>query len=307
MDESTILVPEVFDTNKSAKELFPISDDPHGAWKFLKLTYQHTYQQWKHFLGPSRDPMRILDLIEVDWYHENALDVERPWSDALQILPSRLLAQLSAGECGNDKLLAKTIPCMWNWIRTSFNEILLGEATTATEYMFSSDIDLTQQECLLTHLVVSRLTAKENIVRSRKLAVLDTGFLALVPAETCIGDSVAILPQHNFPVVLRSLQHDLEPTLNDEVGDELDFSKEIWDMSENCLHRLDSPMNFLVYSENAAIQHCYFVGDCFVEGMMFDGALEKRVRKHIDDIRNGLVDVFDEEQPPFQPMNFALH
>jgi len=131
--------------------------------------------------------------------------------------------------------------------------------------------------------------------------------LTLVPAETCIGDLVAILPQHSFPVVLRTLQNDLEPTLNDEVGDELDFLKEIWDMPENCRHRLDSPMDFLVYSENATIQHCYFVGDCFVEGMMFDGLLEKRVRKHINDIRTGLVDAFDKEQPPFQPMNFALY
>jgi hypothetical protein len=65
-DISTVIGQELFDMGTSNKQPFHSFYDAHEALKLLKLIYQDTYGQWKHVLGPSQDPSRVLELFKIE-------------------------------------------------------------------------------------------------------------------------------------------------------------------------------------------------------------------------------------------------
>jgi hypothetical protein len=172
------------------------------------------------------------------------------------------------------------------------------------ENIFSMDIDLSQVQSIFAHLVVFRLAKTKSILSSRKLAVLDTDILTITPLETLAGDLIAILPQHRFPVLLRSIQDDL--AASKEVSVQLEFSKQLWDARKRLASVFTPVRKHLISSTNTEIQHCHFVGECFVQGAMFNDTLETWIEDHVEDIESGKVDASNAEQAPFH-MSFALH
>ncbi len=116
---------------------------------------------------------------------------------------------------------------------------------------------------------------------------------------------IAILPQHRFPVLLCSIQHDL--AASEEVSVQLEFSKQLWDAQKRLASVFTPVRKHLISSPNTEIQHCHFVGECFVQGAMFNNTLETWIEDHVEDIESGKVDASHAEQAPFQPMSFAIH
>ncbi|KAN0102087.1 HET domain containing protein [Hyaloscypha variabilis] len=298
-----MITPDTFDTSKFTNECLRI----HGPWKFLRLIYQDTYEQLKESLGPNLNPKQILDLLEAadEWvvfqHHESTKSFLNRIAKALSWT---LSWEQRENQLGNDFNLATGIYVILEWINGSLRLVPPGQEMEI-ENIFSMDIDLSQVQSIFAHLVVFRLGKTKSILSSRRLAVLDTDILTIAPLETLAGDVVAMLPQHRFPVLLRSKKY--IPATGEEIAVELELSKQLWDAQKPHRHGFGLAMDYLVYSTNTSIQHCLFVGECFVQGAMFNGTLENYIHRHLEDIEEGWLDDNEKEQPPFQPMSFALY
>jgi hypothetical protein len=135
---------------------------------------------------------------------------------------SRRSSKISGDKWGINPVLPAVLSTVMRWLE-SCGETLVGKIMTREE-MFSHIVPQST-ESLLARLVASRLKMSKSIFSFRKFAILDLHMLALVPAEACCGDILAILPHHSFPIVLRSLKSERFLTSTPKLQTNFDSQK----------------------------------------------------------------------------------
>jgi hypothetical protein len=226
-------------------------------WKIVREEFEETYREWKHILGPSRDPQKIpisrFDPSRGFLYEDSWTDAEERLAREITLNYFSLGDLLSQPNCS--RVLDRIRDREWSWVNGYGDQDGHWGCTILTR-------------SLLVHLVFSSLLASKNTLFSRKFALLDDGILALVPASTQVGDVAAMSMQDSLaplPMVLRPVQVEIDPVLDVNIKQ----------ASENQKHKISlrsfqSLTGWKPWMESLLMEvdHFTFVGECFVEGKM---------------------------------------
>jgi hypothetical protein len=252
---------------RRSKEIYALSgrhDWIEDLWKITREEFEETYQEWKHVLGSTQDPHKVLDVFD-PYYPEKfvyKLPNENSWTRAEVLLAKHISANF---EYLQYKLSRVTWPGpayrlqdrQWHW----------GEVY-GYRYEDLYVNDWQNNIPLLVKLVFSSLLSSTNAFYSRKFAHLDDDTLALVPASTQIGDIVAQLirdSQFGVPMILRPVQEEIDPVLDVKINQEFQNQED----EDSLYSSMPSEvwMHWMEFQPKE-VGHFTFVGECFVEGEM---------------------------------------
>jgi hypothetical protein len=175
-------------------------------WEIVREVFEQTYEEWKHILGPTRDPRRVIDAFHplIEFPYENCWTI--PETQLVDDISRSFNSLVSVISRGTDYQRAKVLNRVW-----------LGTERFDICYT-GGDI-----QSLLSQIALSSLLAPTNVLHSRRFAHLDGDRLALVPGSTRIGDVVALFirdSQLNSLIVLRPYQEKTDPLLDAEIKQE---------------------------------------------------------------------------------------
>jgi hypothetical protein len=219
--------------------------------RFVKKSFEETYQQWRHVLGRLiPDPGRLLR--EFEKHFGIVGDEEVLWHKSYSSMWPRD-SKLNPKEC----LIARDI----NSTIKRFLKLGPVELRRICKDAWYSDADSSnefkQLHSLLAQLVFpSFMTDGPNLFFSRRMAIIGNSLTAIVPGDTNVGDAV-YFPDGTYPVplVLRGVCGEIDAGLDAEIKERI--------YEENCGKYASRK-----WKKAETVKHFTVVGECFVEGRM---------------------------------------